>query len=97
MLEVDSRISPRDTYRRRNFLDHDLFLHKSQDKRAIVVFRVDKLQDPSYVEKTVFFSHKHNFVINLYLYTSPVKIRHLNKKSVSIRDISNGIIEDNVL
>lgn len=79
MLEVDSRISPRKVYRRRNFLDYDLFLHKPQDKRAIVAIRVSKFQDLSCVEKTVFFSHEHNIVINLYLYISPVTIRYLDK------------------
>ena len=79
MLEVDPRVSPRDAYRRRNFLEHGLFLHKPQDGRAIVAIRVGKRQDLSCVEKAVFFSHKHNFVINLYLYISLVKIRHLDK------------------
>lgn len=42
MLEVDLRMSLRDTYRRRNFLDHGLFFHKPQDGRAIVAIRVGK-------------------------------------------------------
>ena len=79
MLEVDPRVSPRDAHRRRNFLDHSLFLHNPQDGHAIVAIRVGKRQDLSCVEKAVFFPHEHNFVINLYLYISPVKIRHLDK------------------
>ena len=55
ILKVDSRISPRDVYRRRNFLDHDLFLHKPQDKRAIVAIRVDKLQDLIALRRQSFF------------------------------------------
>ena len=79
ILKVDLRVSPRNAYRRRNFLEHGLFLYKSQDGRAIVAIRVSKRQDLSCVEKAVFFSHKHNFVINLYLYIYLVKIRHLDK------------------
>ncbi len=79
MLEVDPRMSPRDAYRRRNFLDHGLFLHKPQNGPAIFAIRVGKRQDLSCVEKAAFFSHEHNFVINLYLYISPVKIRHLDR------------------
>ena len=79
MLDIDPRMSPRDAYRRQNFLDHGLFLHKPQDGPAIVVIRVGKRQNLSCVEKTAFFSHEHNFIINLYLYISPVKIRHLDK------------------
>ena len=79
MLEVDPRVSPRDAYRRQNFLDHGLFLHKPQDVRAVPDIRVGKRQDLSCVEKAVFFSHEYNFVINLYLYISPVEIRHLDK------------------
>ena len=85
MLEVDSIMSPRDAYRRRNLLDHGLFLHKPQNRRAIVAIRVGKHQDLSCVEKAVFFSHEHNFVINLYLYISPVKIRHLTRISQHAR------------
>lgn len=76
---MNPRISSRDIYRRRNFLDHELFLHKPQDERAIVAIRVNKLQDLSCVEKAIFFSHKHHFVINLYLFITPVKICYLNK------------------
>lgn len=79
MLEVDPRMSSRDVYRRRNFLDHGLFFHKFQDGSAIVIIRVDKRQDLNCVEKTVFFSHEHNFFVNLYLYISPVKIRYFDK------------------
>ena len=60
-------------------LDHGLFLYKPQDGSAIVNIRINERQDLSYVEKAVFFSHEHNFVINLNLYISPVKIRHLDK------------------
>ena len=67
ILKVDPRISSRDIYRRRNFLDHGFFLHKPQDERAIVAIRVGKLYNLSCVEKAVFFSNEHNFVINLYL------------------------------
>lgn len=80
MLEINPRVSPRDAYRRRKFLDHGLFLHKRQDGPAIVAIRVGKRQDLSCVEEAVFFLHEHNFVINLYLYISPVKIRHLDKE-----------------
>ena len=79
MLEVDPRLSPRDAYQRRNLLDRGLFLHKPQDGSAIVDVHVGERQDLSCVEKAVFFSHEHNFVINLDLYISPVKIRHLDK------------------
>ena len=79
ILKVDLRVSLRDTYRRQNFLDYGLFLYKPQNRRAIITIRVSKRQNLSYVKKAVFFPHKHNFVINLYLYISPIKIRHLNK------------------
>ncbi len=79
MLEVDPRMSPRDVYRRRNSLDRGLFLHKHQDCLAIVNVRVGEYQNLSCVEKAVFFSHEHNFLINLYLYIFPVKICHLDK------------------
>ena len=96
VLEVDSRMSPRDAYRRRNFLDHGSLLHKPQNGRAIVAIRVGKRQDLSCVEKAVCFSHKHNFVINLNLYIYLVKIRHLDNDQL-VCDISNGLIEDGVL
>lgn len=83
MLEVDPRMSPRDAYRRRNFLDHGLFLHKPQNRPAIVAIRISKRQNLSYIKTTVFFSHKYNFIINLYLYISPVKIRHLDKDQLA--------------
>ena len=79
MLEVDPRVSPGDAFGRQKFLDHGLLLHDRQDGLAIVASPVGKHQDLSCVEKAVFFSHKHNFVINFYLYISLVKVRYLDK------------------
>lgn len=92
MLEVDPRVSPRDAYHRRKSPDLGLFLHKPQYGPAIVAIRVGKRQDLSCVEKAVFFSHKHNFVINLYVYISRVKIRYLNKdQSVYITRLTGSL------
>lgn len=50
------------------------------DARSLLCcIRVGKLQGLSCVKKTVFFSHEHSFIINLYLYISLIKIRYLNK------------------
>ncbi|KAF6238668.1 hypothetical protein HO173_003174 [Letharia columbiana] len=60
-------------------LDLDTLFHQLQEMFNITEILVSQCQYLTCVEKAVFFSHEHNFVINLYLYISPVIIRHLDK------------------
>lgn len=92
VFEVNPRAWRSNTYYRWKDLDLDTLFHQLQEMFNITGILVSQCQYLTCVKKAVFFSHKHNFVINLYLYISPVKIRHLDKDQSACATCLTGLL-----